>query len=71
MIKSMTGFGKINKSTEKYEISVEIKSVNSKYFDINFRLPKVVSALEITLRQPLQDILIRGKVDVRIEINIH
>ena len=71
MIKSMTGFGKINKSTEKYEISVEIKSVNSKYFDINFRMPKVVSALEITLRQPLQDILIRGKVDVRIEINIH
>lgn len=71
MIKSMTGFGKTNKSTEKYEISVEIKSVNSKYFDINFRLPKVVSALEITLRQPLQDILIRGKVDVRIEINIH
>lgn len=71
MIKSMTGFGKINKSTEKYEISVEIKSVNSKYFDINFRLPKVVSALEITLRQPLQDILIRGKIDVRIEINIH
>ena len=71
MIKSMTGFGKINKSTEKYDISVEIKSVNSKYFDINFRLPKVVSALEITLRQPLQDILIRGKIDVRIEINIH
>ncbi len=71
MIKSMTGFGKYNKSTDKYDISIEIKSVNSKYFDINFRLPKNVSSLEITLRQPLQDILIRGKVDVRIEINIH
>lgn len=71
MIKSMTGFGKISKSTAKYDISIEIKSVNSKYFDINFRLPKSVSALEITLRQPLQDILIRGKIDVRIEINMH
>lgn len=71
MIKSMTGFGKISKSKAKYDISIEIKSVNSKYFDINFRLPKSVSALEITLRQPLQDILIRGKIDVRIEINMH
>ncbi len=71
MTKSMTGFGKYSKSTEKYDISIEIKSVNSKYFDINFRLPKSVSALEITLRQPLQDILIRGKIDVRIEINMH
>ena len=71
MTKSMTGFGKYSKSTEKYDISIEIKSVNSKYFDINFRLPKSVSALEITLRHPLQDILIRGKIDVRIEINMH
>ena len=71
MTKSMTGYGKYSKSTEKYDISIEIKSVNSKYFDINFRLPKSVSALEITLRQPLQDIFIRGKIDVRIDINMH
>lgn len=71
MIKSMTGFGKINKSYEKFDIFVEMKSVNSKYFELNFRLPKIVSALEITLRQPLQDIMLRGKVDVRIEITMH
>lgn len=71
MTKSMTGFGKYTLSNEKYDISIEIKSVNSKYFDINYRLPKSVSTLEISSRTPLQEILIRGKVDVRIDINIH
>lgn len=68
MIKSMTGFGKISKSYEDFDISVEIKSVNSKYFDPYFRLPKQLSALEIILRTPLQERLLRGKLDVRIEL---
>ena len=71
MIKSMTGFGKANISNEKYDIYVEIKSVNSKYFDLGFRISKLVSSLEITSRQLIQDIILRGKVDVRIEINMH
>lgn len=71
MTKSMTGYGKYTLSNEKYDIFVEIKSVNSKYFDINYRLPKSVSTLEISSRTPLQEILIRGKVDVRIDIYIH
>lgn len=71
MTKSMTGFGKYTVSNEKYDIFVEIKSINSKYFDINFRLPKIVSTLEISARTPLQETLIRGKVDVRIDISIH
>ena len=71
MTKSMTGFGKYTVSNEKYDIFVEIKSINSKYFDINFRLPKIVSTLEISARTPLQEILLRGKIDIRIEINIH
>lgn len=71
MTKSMTGFGKYTVSNEKYDIFVEIKSINSKYFDINFRLPKIVSTLEISARSPLQEILLRGTIDIRIEINIH
>lgn len=71
MIKSMTGFGKHTLSCEKYDINVEIKSINSKYFDINYRLPKIISTIEISSRTQLQNILIRGKVDIRIEINIH
>lgn len=71
MIKSMTGFGKANIYNSKYDIFVEIKSVNSKYFDLGFRIPKQISALEITSRQVIQDVILRGKVDVRIEINMH
>ena len=71
MIKSMTGFGKYSISNEKYDIFIEMKSINSKYFDVNFRLPKTVSTLEISARSPLQEILLRGKIDIRIEINIH
>ena len=68
MIKSMTGFGRISETYENFDVFVEIKSVNSKYFDPSFRLPKHISSLEITLRGPLQEKLIRGKVDVRAEI---
>lgn len=68
MIKSMTGFGRISETFENFDVFVEIKSVNSKYFDPSFRLPKYISSLEITLRGPLQEKLIRGKVDVRAEV---
>lgn len=68
MIKSMTGFGKISNSYPDFDVLVEIKSVNSKYFDPSFRLPKQASALDITLRNPLQEKLVRGKIDVRIEL---
>lgn len=68
MIKSMTGFGKVSGVYENFDVLAEIKSVNGKYFDPSFRLPKQVSSLEITTRGPLQKKLIRGKVDVRVEI---
>lgn len=67
MIKSMTGFGKISKSYDNFDIIVEIKSVNSKYFDTSFRLPKQLSSLEIFLRSYSQEKLVRGKIDIKIE----
>ncbi len=68
MIKSMTGYGKVTNSYEKFDVIVELKSVNSKYFDPSFRTPKSLSALEIPLRNLLQEHLVRGKLDVRIEL---
>lgn len=68
MLKSMTGFGKASKVFEKFDILVEIKSVNSKYFDPSFRMPRVVSSMEIEMRSAIQEKLLRGKVDIRIEI---
>lgn len=67
MLKSMTGYGKSIKKFENFDITVEIKSVNSKYFDIFFKIPKQISSFEILLRSLLQEKLIRGKVDVKIE----
>ncbi len=69
MIKSMTGFGKHTITLEDFTISVEIKAINSKYFDISFKIPKILSTIEITERRKLQEELLRGKIDVRIDIN--
>lgn len=68
MVKSMTGFGKVSESFDKFDITVEIKSVNSKYFDPFFRIPRLVSSAELDMRSFIQEKLIRGKVEVRVEV---
>lgn len=66
MIKSMTGFGRMEKITEEYKISVEIKSVNHRYLDLSIKLPRKFNALESALRGILKQYSSRGKVDVYI-----
>lgn len=67
MIKSMTGFGKAaNESQENGSFSVEVKSVNNRYLDINVRLPKSMNALEDKVRKLVSSKVNRGKVDVSI-----
>lgn len=68
MVKSMTGFGKVSESFDKFDITAEIKSVNSKYFDPFFRIPRLVSSAELDMRSLIQEKLIRGKVEVRVEV---
>lgn len=63
MIKSMTGYGK---STGEYKdkiISAEIKSLNSKFFDLNLRVPAHLRDKELELRNELNKLIERGKVD--------
>lgn len=64
MIKSMTGFGRFEEITENYKISVEIKSVNHRYLDLNIKLPKMFYALENNIRGIIKGYTARGKVDV-------
>ncbi|MBE5937037.1 MAG: YicC family protein [Lachnospiraceae bacterium] len=66
MIKSMTGFGRFEKTTDDYRISVEIKSVNHRYCDIGIKMPKKLLAFEGQVRTLLKDYIERGKVDVYI-----
>ena len=64
MIKSMTGFGHAEAVNDLRKITVEMKSVNNRYFDCNIRLPKKYSAFEADVRGILKEYVSRGKVDV-------
>jgi uncharacterized protein (TIGR00255 family) len=67
MIKSMTGFGQSSVDDGQLQISVEIKSLNSKFFDLNLKLPRKFSDREVEVRNLLSEKLERGKVSVSIE----
>ena len=64
MALSMTGYGREKNLSGNYEVSVEIKSVNNRYFDANIRVPKVFNFLEERVRKYLSERINRGKVDV-------
>ena len=68
MLKSMTGFGTSNIVNENYEVTVEIKALNSKYADISIRMPSQLSTLELPLRKEVANALTRGKITVNIEV---
>ena len=67
MIKSMTGFGQSVEDNGQAQLSVEIKSLNSKFLDLNLRLPKSFSDKELELRNMVSEKLERGKVSVVVE----
>ncbi len=63
MIQSMTGFGKSTTEIPNKKISVEVKSLNSKQFDLNTRIPSVYREKEMEIRTMLFQAIERGKVD--------
>jgi len=63
MIKSMTGYGKETIVLPEKKITVEIKSLNSKQFDFNIRIPSFYREKEQEIRQLVAHRLVRGKVD--------
>lgn len=68
MLHSMTGYGKATASLKDKSLSIEIKSLNSKYLDLSVRLPHIYKSKEIILRQWLAPRLYRGKVELSINI---
>lgn len=64
MIKSMTGFGRCEVADEKRKFTVELKSVNHRYLDVNIKMPKKLNFFESTIRNLLKEYIERGKVDV-------
>ena len=67
MIKSMTGFGQHSVDDGTVQISAEVKSLNSKFLDLNLRLPKIFSDKEIEVRNLISEQLERGKVSIVVE----
>jgi uncharacterized protein (TIGR00255 family) len=67
MIKSMTGFGQVVLNSGALAISVEVKSLNSKFLDLNLRLPRKFSEKELELRTLVADKLERGKIALGID----
>ena len=70
MIKSMTGYGVATHDGDGSHFSVEIKSLNSKFLELNLRLPKEFSDKELILRNECSKLLERGKVSITISNGI-
>ena len=72
MIYSMTGYASATRelaaagASSAMSVSVELRTVNSRFLDLNFRMPEEVRACESTLREMLMTKLSRGKVDIRV-----
>ena len=67
-MKSMTGFGRASSSENGRDVTVEIKSVNSRFLDLSFRLPRTFQAMELKIRQIVKGSISRGKVEVFLSV---
>ena len=64
MIKSMTGFGRFEVTENNRKFTVEMKSVNHRYLDVNIKMPKKLNFFESAIRGELKNYISRGKVDL-------
>lgn len=66
MLNSMTGFGSALAETDAYKVSIEVRSVNQRFFELNFRMGHQLAAYEAAMRKEIHAALSRGKVDVTV-----
>ena len=71
MIMSMTGFGKTETQWEDKNLSIEIRSLNSKNADINLRTPSYLREMDTEIRKRIAKQLHRGKIDLNIFIEFN
>lgn len=68
MILSMTGYGRGSKANTEYAVTIDLKSVNHRFLELNFKLPKSFTYLEDKLRREISSRLSRGKLDIIISV---
>ena len=66
MLHSMTGYGSISFNSNNFSFDIELKTLNSKFFDSKIRLPSYLTNKEIEIANILKKKLFRGKVDLKI-----
>lgn len=72
MLRSMTGFGRgMTKEGSSRSFTIEIKSVNHRYFDLNLKMTRNLLSLENKIRDVVKQKISRGKVDVFITQNVY
>jgi len=69
MLRSMTGFGKVERELEQGSLTIEVRSENSRYLDISMRIPEVFEALEEEIKRRFGNQLVRGRVKIAITLN--
>lgn len=69
MIKSMTGFGRGESSADGFQVSVEIKTLNSRYLDISIRSPQNLQQQEFDIKEIVQRYISRGKAHISIYVD--
>ena len=70
MIRSMTGYGRGSIEMDGRSYTIEIKSVNHRYCDLNIKIPKSIMPLEDRIRKTVQSRLNRGKIDLFVTQNL-
>lgn len=63
----MTGYGKANRESSRFDITVEVKTLNSKFLDVGLKLPRIFGDREIEVRQLISEKLQRGKVSLMVD----
>ncbi|MDY5578065.1 MAG: YicC/YloC family endoribonuclease [Lachnospiraceae bacterium] len=64
MVRSMTGFGRYEVVRNSRKLTIEMKSVNHKYLDVNIKLPRLLNMFETGMRGILKEYAVRGKIDI-------
>ena len=68
MLKSMTGYGRVKVENDLREITVELRSVNHRYLDLNIKGPRIYGYLEDLVSKQAQAAIARGKVDIFVSV---
>ena len=68
LLKSMTGYGRVKVENDLREITVELRSVNHRYLDLNIKVPRIYGYLEDVVSKQAQAAIARGKVDIFVSV---